>query len=527
MFNLLIVDDDITIVDVIQNKIEWETLGITQLHIAYNVSKAKKILLESSIDIIISDIEMPKETGLDLLKWVRDEGLSCEFLFLTCHEDFSFAKLAINYGANAYLTKPFDVDTMVLNIQKIITNLKQKRSMEKNSSYGEWMEQKHTFVKLDFWKALLDGKLMDQRLIDWEIETRHIDIKDNRSYRLIYSKLNNTDSDIDQYGKDVFEYILEGMQSEILTGKIGNENVIKFYTSDTLCYIAVCEEEDLELLRMKCEELLDNYQRYFQATLTACISNIYNLKELPKARNSLKTLFDSNIGYYGTIFFEKDVEVTTLEEMQILDLQRMVRLVERKELDQILRYLKKVFRDLSECKQLNIQSLYMIKQEIVQVAYGDLMKKGIQATKLFYDDQAIKLAERSTDSPVDLIRWCKQLFEKIFEYEEEIEKSLSVIDRINEYVHEHYHENISRNEIAEVFFLTPEYLAKLYKKKTGINIKNYINGYRIKMAKDMLKSEVLSISDIAEKVGFDNFSYFSTIFKKTTGMTPKDFRNNG
>lgn len=515
MMNVLIVDDDRAIVDVMTTEIQWKDLGITCVYTAYNVNGAKNIMSQSSIDIIISDIEMPQKTGLDLLKWVREEGFECEFLFLTCHEDFSFAKIAINYGASAYLTKPFNMDTMVLNIQKIVMHLRQKRSMGKN----------HPFVRLDFWKALLEGNLLDSRRIEREIEARHMDIKKNHKYRLIYSKLNNTDADVEQYGKDVFEYILEGMQSEILSGKVVNETVIKCYTSDTLCFVAVCEEEDPHILGEKCEELRDNYRRYFQSTLTCCISNIYDIEQLAEARRSLKELFDSNISGYGTTFYEKDVEVTTLEDMQILDLNRLLEMAEKKELEQILRYLKGIFLELSEFKRLNVQSLYMIKQEITQVAYGDMMRKGIQATKLFYDDQAIKLAERSTDSAVDMIRWCKHLFTKTFEYEEEIEKSLSIIDRINEYVHTHYDQDISRNEIAEVFFLTPEYLAKLYKKKTGVSIKSYINTYKIHMAKEFLKTETLSISDIAKKVGFDNFSYFSTLFKKITGRTPKEFRN--
>lgn len=524
MFNLLIVDDDRAIVDEIKNNIQWQDFGIQEVYTAYNVAGAKKILSMTIVDIIISDIEMPMETGLDLLKWVRTEKYKSEFLFLTCHEDFTFAKEAVNYGADAYLTKPFDAGVMYLNIQKIVTGLQHKKDMEKNSDYGEWLAQKHSFVKLDFWKAVLNGELMDQQILVKESERRHIDIKKNKKYRLVYSKLNNTDTDIDQYGKDVFEYILEGMQSEVLTEKIDNESVIKFYTYDVLSFVVVCEEENATILKEKCEELAVNYKQYFQATFTCCISDLYDINELREARLRLKALFDANVGRHGTIFYEKDVEITTPEQMEILDLVYVTELVEDKSLDLILRYLKSVFIDLSECKQLNVQSLYLIKQEITQVVYADLLNKGIQATKIFYDNQAIRFAERATDSAVDMIRWSKYLLEHAFSFEEEVEKALSLVDQINGYIHEHYNENITRNEIAEVFYLTPEYLGKLYKKKTGISLKNYINEHRVALAKEKLRTENMSISDIAESVGFDNFSYFSTLFKKITGQSPKDYR---
>jgi two-component system response regulator YesN len=86
-------------------------------------------------------------------------------------------------------------------------------------------------------------------------------------------------------------------------------------------------------------------------------------------------------------------------------------------------------------------------------------------------------------------------------------------------------EDIGRNEIAGEFYLTPEYLAKLYKKKTGMNLKDYINEYRIEVAKELLKTGEKNISNIAETVGFDNFSYFSTLFKKMTGVSPKDYKH--
>ena len=89
---------------------------------------------------------------------------------------------------------------------------------------------------------------------------------------------------------------------------------------------------------------------------------------------------------------------------------------------------------------------------------------------------------------------------------------------------EHYRENIGRNEISAEFYLAPEYLAKMYKRQTGISLKDYINEYRIKQAKLLLEKEEMQISDVAETVGFDNFTYFSTLFKKYTGMSPNSYR---
>lgn len=522
---LLIVDDDIATVEVIRDSIDWTRLGMDEIKTAYDVSSAKKILLGERIDIVISDIEMPQETGLDLLRWVREKKFDCEFLLLTCHESFAYATNAIDFEAAAYLTKPFDEHIMELNLQRIIMKRNQKQNLKKNSDYGMWMEKNQRFMKQDFWKVLLEGGLQDSQRLKNEIESRHLKIGFDKTYRLIYSKLNNLEADIERYGKSVLEFVLEGFHSEILTDKVENENVVKFQTEDTLSFIAVCEEASGDELKEKCDILVDTCKEYFKFTITCCISSPYSVMEFATARQKLKQLFNYNMNYYGKSFHEKEVEVTAEHEIHILNLEKLVDLVEAKEKARILHYLKQVFDELSGYKKLNLHSLYLMKQEIVQVVYGDLMKHGIQATKLFYDEVSIKISNHAMDSTVDMIRWVNYLLEKTFEYEEEVRKAATIIDRINEYIHEHYAKEIGRNEIAGEFFLTPEYLAKLYKKKTGISLKDYINEYRILKAKELLKGEDSNISKIAEAVGFDNFSYFSTLFKKLTGLSPKDYKN--
>ena len=96
---VLIVDDDMATVDVIKNSVKWKELGVSDIFTAYNIQLAKEILKEHNIDIVISDIEMPQGSGIDLLEWFRREELPGDFLLLTCHESFDYASNAIKYQA--------------------------------------------------------------------------------------------------------------------------------------------------------------------------------------------------------------------------------------------------------------------------------------------------------------------------------------------------------------------------------------------------------------------------------------------
>jgi len=524
MIKILIVDDDIATVEVIQKSVDWEKVNIDEVYIAYDAMSAKKILAETEIDIVVSDIEMPQESGIELLKWVRDSKMECEFLLLTCHENFDYATNAINYSAAAYLVKPFDINIMELNLQKITVKLKQKRSMKTSSDYGIWMEKNIRFVKQNFWKNLLDGEMTDKKHIISEIEQRHLGINPQADFAIIYSKLTNMETDIEKYTKGIFEFVLEGMFSEVLTGKVENENVIKYHYDDTLAFVTVIEYEDKEICHEKCRQLMDTCKIYFKSTVTMCISKKYEISELPEAIFRLKKQFDYNIAGFGKIFYEEDILTLENGEMQILDLAKMKKLLEEKDKGGILQYLKQVFDELTSLKKLNLHTLYLMKQEINQVFYADLMQKGILATKLFYDDLSVKMAGHAMDSKIDMIRWVNYMMEKTFVYEEEIAKAATIIDKIQEFISKNYQKEIGKNEIAAEFFLAPDYMAKLYKKKTGKNLKDYISEYRIERAKELLKNSDKTISDVASAVGFENFSYFSTIFKKVTGISPTEYK---
>ncbi|MNI73746.1 HTH-type transcriptional regulator YesS [compost metagenome] len=122
------------------------------------------------------------------------------------------------------------------------------------------------------------------------------------------------------------------------------------------------------------------------------------------------------------------------------------------------------------------------------------------------------------------MKWVHFISTRTLDYAEEVKKSESIIDKAKQFIFEHYMDDISRNDVAASVFLTPEYFAKLFKAETGIVIKDFINNCRIERAKDLLINSDTSISMIASQVGFDSISYFSTVFKKLTGVSPQVFR---
>ena len=79
---------------------------MTKVVPAYNAFEAKQILLTQRVDIMLCDIEMPVENGLALFRWVQEQGLDTECIFLTAHADFYYAKEAVRLGGFDYILQP-------------------------------------------------------------------------------------------------------------------------------------------------------------------------------------------------------------------------------------------------------------------------------------------------------------------------------------------------------------------------------------------------------------------------------------
>ncbi|MCM1217425.1 MAG: response regulator [Lachnospiraceae bacterium] len=521
---ILIVDDDTAIVEVIRDTVNWDKLGIDEIDTAYDAEAAKHRLEQKAADIVISDIEMPGESGLDLLKWFRDKEMPGKFLLLTSHENFHYATQAVRYHAEEYLMKPFNLDVVEMALQKIAGEIR-KEWEQHRLTYEEWAERNRREVKRVFWMTLFSGSASHtQKEIQRELDRVSLAMDQDKCYRLVTSRVTNMETDIETYGRELVMFMLENMHSELLCGTPESEDILSFEQREYGSFVVICEEMEADKIKGNCEELIRKIENLLECTLTCCISRPCTMDEFYTVYHANADLLSRNIVYYGEAFCEEQAAEAEPGSELVLKLSQMEEYLEARDKKAFLDFLKRVMNVEMRQKFLNREMLKRISGEIQQAVYTHLAKQGIQVSQLLGDETSLRIMGKADQSVVDMLRWVNYLLDRVFDYEEEIKKSQTIIEKINLYIRDHYKEDIGRNEIGASFYLAPEYLAKMYKKKTGKNLKDYINEYRLEKAKEFLSNEGVRVSDAAAEVGFSNFSYFSTLFKKYTGMTPNEFR---
>lgn len=129
---------------------------------------------------------------------------------------------------------------------------------------------------------------------------------------------------------------------------------------------------------------------------------------------------------------------------------------------------------------------------------------------------------------MNMIKWVSVAADRAVRTIRETHQVNSIAGKIRQYCQEHFAEKISNREIADAVYLTPDYANRVFKDAYSLSIKDYLTDLRMQKAQLLLRDEANTISEVAAQVGFDNFSYFSTQFKKYTGLTPNEWkRQNG
>ena len=105
-----------------------------------------------------------------------------------------------------------------------------------------------------------------------------------------------------------------------------------------------------------------------------------------------------------------------------------------------------------------------------------------------------------------------------------VSKKRMELTKLKEYLDEHYTEKISLDELAIHFFINKYYLTKIFKETYGTTINSYIIAKRITRAKQMLRFTDMTLEEIAIAVGMNGGNYFSRMFKKIEGISPREYR---
>lgn len=173
--NILLVDDNVYTIRALKSGIDYHALGISGVYTARGMKQAVEWLEREEISLVLTDIEMPNGTGLQLLEWINEHKPGTVTLFCTSFANFDYAKKAVELHSFDYYLKPIQYEDLQKLLEKAVEEVKKRlRAKEREQYEAYWNDNLHTY-KSHFWAdALFWVDSYDEEELEFLAESRHL-----------------------------------------------------------------------------------------------------------------------------------------------------------------------------------------------------------------------------------------------------------------------------------------------------------------------------------------------------------------
>jgi two-component system response regulator YesN len=215
-FQLLLVDDEASVVDSLGDTLPWQNIGITGVFKAYSGYEALEILRTHSIDIVISDIQMPGMTGLELLSQVRRSWKRIKCMLLSGHAEFAYAQQAIAHEAFDYMLKPISDGEIMAKVESALKALREELDETRfRQRLAQAFQENLPKLRGELLSELLQGfKYAPGRLAE-KLESLKIQVAHEQRFAVMLVRLEGPMMELDFYSLSLIEYAVVNMAEEL------------------------------------------------------------------------------------------------------------------------------------------------------------------------------------------------------------------------------------------------------------------------------------------------------------------------
>ncbi|WP_058303636.1 response regulator [Gorillibacterium timonense] len=478
---------------------------------------ALKIMEEKQIDLLFSDIRMPIMSGMEFARKAKEINPRIHLVFISGHQDFAYAKEAIQMNADGYLLKPVDDGELNAKIAELIARIAHERAQDKALSdtlslvnqelIFRWLNEE-TPAQAEahvhgFLEPMLNGGLTVALIEIDDLTWRMKELPEDEQRSLKAS-------------------MAEFIRSFSATYHLGT--VIKGYDFHFVLLVA----EHKERISIPLQELIGEFGKRFPYTITIGtgmptieLSKLRDSYRQAQAALSIKWIVGKNrLIEDATEWIPKERIAPNLEDK----VDQMLKAMLEYDLVAIDDCLHELFGGDNPLTRKN--DIYDLIIRITSKLHADLLQMNEHLYDILNWDARQSSVLFQFETVQDVVSWLRRRFFELSEllYLKKQRQKRKLIDNITHFVEERLDTKITLNEVAAHFSFTPNYLGQLFKLETGILFSDYLNELRMKRACELLADPSLKIYEIAEQVGYKNIIYFNRQFKQTLSMTPGEYR---
>lgn len=522
MMRVLLVDDEYLTREGMRDTVEWTKHDMEVVGQAEDGEQALAMARECHPDLIITDIGMPFMNGLELTEAVLEESPQTNIVLLTCYDEFDYAKQAVKLGVVDYVLKPIDLDYMDRLLDEIAQkHQKQKQKFqvaERTRLFGEVLHR-HSGLQID------------------EATFEHAGLVPNSYYACIMVDIlgYNYAKDIlfnERELQDYFCHFAEQVSECAVENAVFSE---RSSAEGRVVLIVTGENKQQAVIRMKqiCDALRDDL------ALTNEYSFLCATDGVSEGIWALQQAYDhcQDVMYYGFLNDEITfIDYSDLKRIQqdegawlstdIAGFVECVRTFDRRLIEQRVNEIMNRIRESGRYS-------FIYGQMFIASAYsqltGALKEVDIDLAEIFKDPIEEYRKAIMAGSLQKQIQGIGEMLGGVCDYVQGKKGVAShvIVEKARQYINLHFTDyDISLQSVSKAVNMSSCYFSLLFKQESGQSFVSYLTDLRMEKAKQLLQYTNQKAYEIAFAIGYDNQTYFSTLFKKHTGLSTKEFRQH-
>ncbi|NQX47533.1 helix-turn-helix domain-containing protein [Paenibacillus tritici] len=545
----LIVDDEARVRKAVRLLVDWEVHQIEEILEAGSGNEAMGLIRKEKPALVIMDMMMESGSGLELMSWVDEFAGNTKFVVVSGHDDFDFVRQTVRHGGIDYILKPIEAEMINNAVSKAVSAW---RAEEEERNHRQRQSLRLNEIKPIYGEKLLSALIDDK--VNAEASLRRlihdgIIPQDIRTSRLILLQTDSGNNPLlRRFGGDseLMYYAIVNICNEFLQSQRKGIAFRYWGGPPEIAIILWDLEESVTGLISRMNQglyLTLQFRMHFGISTAGEFPG-----QLPAGRaEAAEALLRRNLLRHEDYCHFSPAEPAaglvpdgqrsgkpgTAAPLNFADVQEDWRLAVISGTPEALSAAAHYWtQELSRRGVVTPQMLnawkadaMLLRSRLVRAALGS------QADSVLAE---LEQQDRQNPSPqpggysFSLFAWR----DWSFTFMQQLSQMLSarhmneqnIVTEIIKYIEQNYASDLSLQEIAGKFQVSREYVSRRFKQEYGINFSDYIVSVRIEKAKLLLPNPGLKLAQISEMVGFHDVKYFSKVFKKLTGLSPKDYR---
>jgi two-component system, response regulator YesN len=511
---VLIADDEENIRTALEKVIDWNSIGAYVCACAYNGKDALEKIKKYLPDILLMDIRMPGESGLEVIQQIKETNPEIRAIILSGYDDFSYAQQAISFGAVNYLLKPSPPEQILSAVDEVCRKIRAERAQAQKNS-----ETEH--------QVLQNQKELHDKTVAEIVLTHNEQLAVQKAKEIGFPIGNSQFCIVISPPEHILffeqqkKYIIQSL-----------ENIFTCQTAclaeDIVVIVAGDVTEEKALVQKQLLKLKSEVSHLFNITLSIAVGNnaqnfgdIYqSYEDALKIRGMFFFLGTDFVMFYDSIYSKASGVYPTETEKEIFSF------IEQRNLAKCMEEIGLFFSqvaDKSENKAEIVQSVIVL----LLTTYRFILQFHIETQAVFDNPFGVFEEIQRSKSIKELEEKIMFIFGRVIAALNSGKTGNDLVDAVVNYIQRKYGEDISLSSAAQEAGITPAYLSTLFKQTMGQSFVDYLSTVRIEKACELLKESKLKTYEIAYRVGFQDEKYFTKVFKKLTGISPSEFKQNG